>query len=160
MTNVESPAPHVSQSTEHVLGLLGEQATLYASLERLAVNQRSLVAGDDAAALLALLADRQRLSQRLAQIAGALAPIRQAWTTFRQSLAPPQRREAERLLEECRDRLLRIIQSDDEDARILSGRKQAVAGASKSTHAIGQAIRAYRTSGAIAGRINCVDEDQ
>ncbi len=158
MTIADAPTPLAPECPERVLGLLGEQASLYARLETLALSQRSLVAGDDVGPLLALLAQRQKLSQRLAQFAASLAPIRQDWTTFRESLTVPQQDEAERLLEACRERLCRIMKSDDEDVRILSGRKQAVAGALKATHSTGQAIRAYSVPGAGVGRLDCMDE--
>ena len=160
MTIADAAADLTSESPDRILELLGEQASLYARLETLAQRQRSLVAGDNVGPLLSLLADRQKLSQRLAQVAGALAPLRRGWTTYRKSLTASQRDQAERLLAESRERLCRIMESDDEDARILSGRKQAVAGALKATHATKQAIRAYHVPGATAGRLDCTDEGE
>jgi len=55
-----------ADGAEEVLGLLRQQAALYERLENFAQRQRFLVAEDDPSPLIALLADRQRLSAELA----------------------------------------------------------------------------------------------
>ena len=132
---------------DEILRLLRAQATLYSRLERLADKQRSLVAKDDAAPLLALLGDRQRLSSDLQKLAAHLEPIRQDWNRQHARLSLTQRREADDLLLDMRARLQRVMESDEQDARVLSGRKQAVAGILRETRASGAAMAAYRTAG-------------
>ena len=141
-----------------VLRLLREQAASYNRLEALCTRQRSLVSEDDVGPLLALLVDRQKISDRLTQIAARLAPVRCEWAAFRTSFTPVQRAEADQLLGDAGDRLRRIIEHDEQDARILSGRKQAVCDALRTTHSTSQAISAYRVASGRTGRLDCVDE--
>jgi len=143
---------------EEILCLLREQASLYSKLDSLSMRQRSLVTGDDVGSLLRLLADRQRLSERLTRIAERLAPARQNWAAYRDWLAPAEREEADRLLGESGQRLRRVIQCDEEDARVLSGRKEAAARALRATHATGRAVAAYGVEARPAGRFDCVDD--
>ncbi len=51
--------------------------------------------------------------------------------------------EADRLLSIIQGRLKRVIDGDEQDARVLSARKQAVAGALRESHTIGEAMAAY-----------------
>ncbi|MGB2986682.1 MAG: flagellar export chaperone FlgN [Phycisphaerae bacterium] len=145
-------------SPEDVLGLLREQASLYVKLETLAVRQQSLVTAEDAGPLLMLLADRQKLLERLAGLATRLEPVRRRWAAYRERLSNPQRAEADRLWEEVRRRLRRIIESDEQDARVLSARKQSVAKALCTTHSTSQAISAYRAPAGRTPRLDYVDE--
>ncbi len=145
-------------SPDEVLALLREEALLYARLQANASRQRSLVAGEDMEPLLALLADRQRLSVELTRIGTKLAPTRRDWPTYRRRLTAPQRAEAERLVSDIADRLRRVIESDEEDARMLCARKQAVAQALRSTHTAGEALAAYRTPAVRQARIDQTDE--
>jgi hypothetical protein len=147
------------EDPRNILELLRVQARLYARLESFASRQRTLVTGDDVGPLLSLLADRQRLSEQMAHLGEALKPIRRDWQAYREALAPPDRSEADRLLGETEERLKRMIESDEHDARVLSVRKQAVARTLRATHASGQAVSAYRSPTNHSGRLDCVDGD-
>jgi hypothetical protein len=141
-----------------VLGLLREQAALYAKLERCASRQRPLIAQEDTAPLLSLLAERQRLSMDLAEVNARLEPVRQDWEAIRGRLSYQDRCAVECLLAEIRARLRRLIESDEEDTRLLSARKQATAQGLRATHSMGQALSAYRAPGEPSGRLARVDE--
>jgi hypothetical protein len=130
--------------TEDVLGLLRRQAALFVRLEQFAARQRGLVRADDAGPLLSVLADRQRLSTELTGIAARLAPVRSAWSRFRESLTDSQRAEADGLVAESSQRLRRVIEGDETDARLLSVKKRSVAGEMKALNGFGQAISVYR----------------
>lgn len=158
MRSVDDMAGGMPHLADGVLDLLREQASLYAKLESLAARQRSLVTEDDVGPLLGLLADRQRLSEQLTRLSTRLAPVRGEWETCRRCLSPAQQAEADRLLSDAGGRLRRIIESDEQDARVLSGRKQAVATALQATHSTNQALRAYRAPTGRADRLDCVDE--
>ncbi len=136
-TGVERP--------EEILGLLREQCSLYGRLESFAATQRSLVRADDTAPLLSLLADRQRLSAELTLLANRLAPIRRSWTALRERFSPSQRTEADNLISEVAQRLRKVIESDEKDARVLSVRKQNVVTSLHAAHRVGEAMQAYRT---------------
>jgi endonuclease/exonuclease/phosphatase (EEP) superfamily protein YafD len=138
-------------SGEDVLCLLREQAALYGRLELQAERQHRLVTRDDTETLLALLADRQRISVELQRLAQQFEPVRREWSSVHQSLSRDQRNEADSLLSEIKERLRRVMESDEQDARALSARKQSVATALRSTHTAGEAISAYRSAAGMNG---------
>lgn len=133
-----------SEEKSAVLNMLREQASLYARLEDYARRQRHLVVGEDTSLLLAVLADRQRLSAELAELGTTLAPVRRNWESFRGELSERERGEADRLVAETAACLRRVIESDEQDARLLSARRALTARELQTTHAGGSAIAAYR----------------
>lgn len=158
MTMVDGTTEMLSDSPDDVMHLLREQSSLYTKLESVSVRQRSLVTEDDVGPLLTLLTDRQRLSEQLHRIATRLAPVRREWESYRERFTPKQRSEAGRLLKEAGQRLRQLIDNDEQDARVLSGRKQAVARVLRTTHSTSQAISAYRAPTDRLGRLDCVNE--
>ncbi len=120
---------------DDVLALLRDQAALYARLESIAERQRTLVTREDTTPLLVLLADRQRLSKTLSDVGRQLAPIRRDWSAYRRRLDVAQRQEADRLVEEIANRLRRVIDSDERDARVLSARREMTSRALRTMHA-------------------------
>lgn len=157
MTTAEPPDRDMSQSPETIIDLLKTQVSLYTKLESLSSRQRSLVASDDVGPLLALLADRRRVSEQLTTIAKKLAPVRKNWSAYREGLLKDQQMEADRLVSDSRLRLKNVMESDELDARVLSGRKQAVASVLRHTHSMGEAITAYRPSVGAADRTPRMD---
>lgn len=145
-------------STQDVLQLLRDQDEVYDRLERCATRQRSFVSDADVVSLLSVLADREKLIRTLAQLGKLLDPVRSEWKVFRSDLSIVDREEAERLLDRAETRLKKIIQGDEQDARVLAGRKQAAASELRSTHTTGRALSAYQVQPTRAGRLDCVDE--
>ena len=143
---------------ENILSLLHEQVDLYAELAVYADEQRSLITMEDTGPLLAVLAKRQELSARLGDVVQRLEPVRRNWVTHRTRFDSTQRLEAEGLLADTRSRLRELIDRDEEDVRMLSARKQAVASAMRSTHSTGQALSAYRDDGIGTARVTHLDE--
>lgn len=129
--------------SQDLLAALREQATLFSRLEKCASQQRTLISDENPTPLLAVLADRQRLSVRLTEVSKRLQPVRQSWAAYRERMAPADRTEADRLLCESQECLRRVLISDEEDARLLNAKKQIVAGEMRSTHFGGQAVNAY-----------------
>ena len=146
------------ETPEEVLGLLRAQIPLYIKLESHALRQRSLITGDDSRSLLSLLADRQRISADLARLASRLKPVRRDWASYRQGFTPAQREEADRMLAEIHEHLQRVIETDEQDARLLAARKQAVADELRATHSASQAVSAYRTSSGGVERLDRWDD--
>ena len=124
----------------------------------LAKQQRTLVTDDDIGPLLSLLADRQKLSERLVLLGTRLLPIRRDWARYRQQLSSTVREEADRCLGEASAALQRVLDRDAQDARVLSGRKHSVAAALGNTQSTRAAISAYRANSAAVGRLDCTDE--
>jgi len=141
-----------------VLHMLREQSRLYDELEALARRQRTLVTDDDIGPLLSLLADRQKLSERLVLLGARLSPIRREWPRYRERFSSQEREEADRCLGEASAALQRVLDRDARDARILSGRKQSVAAALEQAQSTRQAISAYRGGTVSIGRLDCTDE--
>jgi len=147
-----------SMTPNGILELLRLQAKLHAKLESFADRQRALVTGSDVGPLLSLLADRQKLTDQLVRVGDGLAPVRRDWAAVRERFTPDERAEAEQLLAETQERLKRMIEGDESDARLLSARKQSVARALRATHTTSQAVSAYRSPAGSASRLDCVDE--
>ncbi len=144
MTTVLEKPDDRGASPEEILALLREEASLYDRLQASATRQRSLVNDDDLGPLLALLADRRKLSVELTRIGTQLAPTRRDWPSRRRRFTPTQQVEADRLVSDIAGQLRRVMESDEEDARLLRARKQSVARELRSTHASGEALAAYR----------------
>jgi hypothetical protein len=140
------------------LALLREQAGLYEKLERCAVHQRSLIAAEDAAPLLALLVDRRRLSSRLAEIAARLALVRDDWTGHRGRLPSSEQAEADRLWNDSRARLRRLLDGDERDLRLLAARREAVNTAMRRLRSTGEAVAAYSAALRPAPRAGRLDK--
>ena len=144
---------------DETMTLLRAQDALYARLELLASKQRLLITHDDTDPLLALLADRQKLALELTRIAARLEPIRSHWTLHRQRLTPHEQAEAEKLLAGTMERLRRVIDNDECDARMLSTRKVAAATTLRDVRATSLGLSAYRTQTLRSGRFDETDED-
>lgn len=144
----------------NVLGMLREQNELFARLETFATSQRRWTAAGDLSRLMGILADRQRLTARLAELAMNLQPARRDWNRVRDRLTTTDRQEAEQLLQDSEDRLRRVIEADEQDARLLSARRAVVSGAMRDSHAADQAVAAYRAAPQASGAGRRLDESQ
>jgi len=147
-----------SDGAEEVVPLLRKQALLFSRLEGFAQRQRMLVVQEDTRPLLALLAERQKLSLELARVSQELAPVRENWNSFRESLTVMERDEAAELLASIRESLSRVIESDEVDARRLGVRKQMVRQSMQNSQVKGVAAGAYQAARIPNGRR--VDEAQ
>lgn len=155
ITELESASVTKENSLDcsaEVVGMLRRQASLFSRLEGFARRQRMLVVQEDTRPLLALLAERQKLSLELAQVSRQLAPVRENWNTFRESLTGTDREEAAGLLDAIRGCLARVIESDEQDARSLGVRKQMVRQSMQVSQTQGAAAGAYRAGAVSSGR--------
>ena len=133
------------------MDLLRRQRDLHRGLQRMATRQRRLVHEDDPGSLLSLLNDRRALTDSLLEVGRQLAPVRENWATVRESRAPADRTEADGIIAEVNRLLEQIIDSDDEDARLLSARKAQVAGKVTSVRTDRQAAAAYAATSRAGG---------
>lgn len=111
-----------------LIQLLTQQQLLYRQLQQLARQQRGLVDGSDPEMLLKLLADRQRLIDRLSDVDQELQPLRVDWQAMAQTLPAEQRAQAQNLVESVKEILADIIARDKQDTEVLAGRRNEVAG--------------------------------
>ncbi|MFQ5461712.1 MAG: hypothetical protein ACE5E5_03700 [Phycisphaerae bacterium] len=155
-TNQTKPTDALPASDE-VVDWLRAQRALYAKLESMASGQRDLITGDQPTMLLGLLADRQRITNDLTDLAHRLEPVWRDWKRQRLRLSELQRREAESILEDIRTKMRKVMDRDEEDARLLLARKQAIGHSMKSTHSSAEAISAYRAASAPSLRLDHVE---
>jgi len=137
----------VTGRAPEMLTLLNDQVGLYDRLRSLADKQRQLVSGEDTKLLLKLLVERRRLTSELEELNGRLAPFRRDWPAVRESLEPDQRGKADELIRAANERLRAILNSDEEDVRRLSLRKQRVGVELSRVAAAKKAVSAYGGSG-------------
>lgn len=107
---------------------LSQQRLLYRQLHDLAKKQSGLVDGNNPEMLLRVLASRQRLITKLAEIDRELVPIRANWQEIARELPPQQREEAQKLVESVQEILSDILASDEKDSKALYEQKEKVAG--------------------------------
>jgi hypothetical protein len=139
------------------LQLLREQDSICGRMEALASQQRTLLTREDTGPLLDLLADRMRLSEKLAQLASRLDPIRRRWSSYRTLLPSEEKAEADRLLAQTQCRVRRILEDDDHDARILAARRATVVSRLQATYSGGEAVAAYHAPVGEPGRFDYVE---
>lgn len=140
-----------------VMDLLRQEDVVLHRLEKLAMQQREMVASSDLGPLLTLLDDRKRLSAELAEIERALAPMRRNWGDIRLTLAQSEREMADDLLSFAGQRLRRLMEGDEEDGRKLCIRKQAVAHTLQAAGFAKHALSAYRDRAEPANRLDYKD---
>lgn len=131
---------------QRLLSMLREQASLYMQLEKLAEQQRNLISADDSGPLLSVLAQRRNLSARLGSISNGLEPVRCNWPEIREHLSSDLKIETQNLWNQTRKSINRLMKSDEQDARLLSARKESVRRELRSTHSTTHAITAYKNT--------------
>lgn len=138
-------------SASQLLDLLTSQHELYRDLRRLAGIQRDLIAAEDPAGLLNLLAQRQQLIAQLAEINVQLEPARADWQRVEAMLTDQQRARARDLVGQVEKLLDEILTADEADSKMLSARKEMIGRQIRATAAAAQVQAAYRKA---AGPVN------
>lgn len=157
--NPETISSARAEPNEEILHLLQRQAGLYRELQSLAERQRDAICGADTRPLLRLLADRQKLTDELTEVSGRIAPYRERWNELRDALTTQQREAADRLLREAAERLGRVIQTDEADARLLAVRKSQTATAATAVQSGQRMLAAYGSqAGQEAKHLDRTDE--
>lgn len=126
-----------------MVDLLRRQSRLYRDLESLGKKQQELVAVDDTRPLLKVLAQRQRLTGELLEVGKQLKPLRAKWDEAKDALPADTRSAVEKMLDDARTTLARVIAADAEDANRLQIRKQRTGAALSAVHANRKAVAAY-----------------
>lgn len=121
--------------------LLGEQSELYGQLAALSETQRGLITGNEPERLLGLLGERQKLLDRLEELAARMRPYQKTWPRMRPLVSPAEVQEVDRLLAKVNGLLATIIEQDKADSQLLAARK-SVTGQEMSS------LKASRTAGA------------
>jgi hypothetical protein len=137
-----------------MLELLHCQVGLYQRLAALGKTQQCLIAADDPQPLLKILAERQRITGELQEVAGRLRPLRSAWESLGDARSAADRRSAEDLIGQSKALLGRLIDADTEDAQRLRIRKQRTGEALRLVHANRQAVAAYAAAPLTSTRLD------
>ncbi len=146
---------------ETFLDLLDRQMLIYARLGKLVVRQRELVASEDPAPLLALLAERQEVTRQLAELSARTEPYQSRWEGLRGEMSESEQVRARELLGQIRVFLRDILEADGEDTKRLEVRKRRVADALGGLAPHGAMLSAYGQGRATSGgALNRVDEGE
>ncbi|MEE9295969.1 MAG: hypothetical protein V3W34_13535 [Phycisphaerae bacterium] len=119
------------------------QLELYGRLKRLVERQRSLITAEDPSQLLALLAERDRVTSELSTLAKQLGPLREVWERVRVNMSADRRRRAAGLIQEVQKQLQDINATDADDVKLLEVRKRRVAAEMQRVGARGAMLSAY-----------------
>jgi HPt (histidine-containing phosphotransfer) domain-containing protein len=135
------------------LALLEDQAGLYRQLHALSSKQGDLVDGQPDA-LLAVLAQRQGLIDRLMECNRRMQPYRDRWSEVTAAMAPAQRQRMGELLGQIDNFRRAIAGQDDQDCRRLTQARGELARELARVSHSGQAARAYHSlaTGAASSR--------
>jgi hypothetical protein len=130
-----------TSTVKDIAKLLIQQRELYRMLGRLSERQRGFITGNEPERLLALLAERQRLIERLTAIQRRLKPYQADWRRIREGMGGDEGRQIDALVGEVDGLLAEILRKDEADTALLSARKQ------ETGRAIG-VVQAGRSAGA------------
>lgn len=130
-----------------LLSLLSEQRDAYHELGRLAERQRALITADEPEQLLAVLAQRQKVLDRLTAMADRVRPYQEQWQALRPGMGAEVGDQVDRLIAEIRQTLSVILEKDEADARLLAARKGSTARSMGALKQGRQADAAYAASG-------------
>jgi hypothetical protein len=121
--------------------ILGRQLGLYRQLAELSNRQHDLVERDQTDGLMAVLADRQRLIDQIADINGEVEPFAAHWVTLAAKLNDTQRASIGVQLGELDELVASISARDEHDRSVLESRRaeasSALDGLSKRKAAMG-----------------------
>ena len=110
-------------SQDPVVSALEQQHQCYRRLAKLAELQHVHVQQEQTEALLDVLRTRQGVLDEIAALEQTIAPARQTWASYSQTLSGPLRSKADALLAETRRLLEEITSADRNDALVLQQRK-------------------------------------
>ncbi len=138
MSQHDATVPEASDLVQ----LLERQRALCARLKHIGRHQRTLIAQNDPAPLLALLAERQKVTAELVALGSRLKHVAEN-TGGTASRDPKHRQRAQALLAEVQESMRQIMGADTEDVKRLTVRKNAVSSALRSVPTHKQMLSAY-----------------
>jgi hypothetical protein len=122
--------------------LLEQQRAFCTRLRHIGSRQRTLIAQDDPAPLLALLGERQKVTSELAALGTRLKHVAEN-TRATVNEDPEHRQRAQALLAEVQESMRQLLDADTEDVKRLTVRKSAVSSALRSISTHKQMLSAY-----------------
>jgi len=137
----DRPELQAAGGAAELIGLLSEQCALFEELANLSATQRSLITGGKPERLLELLGDRQRILDRVQELAVRVRPYQQRWPELRAQASAAEAEEVDRLVGRINGLLGGILEKDQADSQLLAARKSA-------TRQEMSAVRTGRAAGA------------
>ncbi len=135
------------QNGQPFLDRLQQQASLCSRLGQLARRQRELVSKEDTQSLIALLGDRQKLTDDLTTMYEGFGTLQEQWDNVKHTLDQGDRQHAETLINAVRSTIHNVIESDVKDAGLLEVRKRGVADALQAVPTGKAVLSAYGAPG-------------
>lgn len=149
----------VNERSGRLVELLEQQRGCYRDLKNLAEKQRRLITDEDPEALLKLLAERQRLVERLTELNRLLQPFRQEWANTYTQMKSDRRQYVQQVLDEINTLLGSIMVTDAEDSRLLSASKENVRSRMQETARGRTANTAYATHAYQATKVAATEHE-
>jgi hypothetical protein len=146
-------------STEQLALLVRRKADLLVLLKQFTEKQLGVIAGEDTALLLKLLAGKQSLVDQLQAVERELAPFREQDPEQRMWRTPEDRRQCQQLAATCETLIQEILELDRRGEGELVRRRDAAAEQLQGLHTTAHAHRAYlQIPQSVAGGFDLVSE--
>ena len=129
-----------------LLAMLDVQKKLYNNLLVLAQSQQELIVTDVPEALLRVLADRQKVLSKITSVDKDLRVFKENRDEMMSSYSESERNQVNVLLEDIEGILREVLESDQRDAQMLSGKKDEVAKEIKKVKSGSRYNKAYAAS--------------
>jgi|GEM_PF-6566214 len=133
-------------SIDKVLIMLEVQKKLYKQLLELAEGQYDLIEKNTPEALLRVLADRQKVLSKITKVDMDLKSFKQNREEILSQYSVEDRDLVNNLLSEIEDVLREVLENDQRDAQLLSGKKDQVASEIKKAKSGSRYNKAYAAS--------------
>jgi hypothetical protein len=122
------PMTHAPTEVREVEILLQRQQDLFSQLDAMSQRQSALIEAQDTDRLLAVLAERQSVIDRIAETSVRLEPYRASWDAVMKGLDEPGRARVRRRIDVLAELAERVAKRDEADRAMLETRRDAVAG--------------------------------
>ncbi|MDX1565917.1 MAG: flagellar export chaperone FlgN, partial [Phycisphaeraceae bacterium] len=103
------------QQAQTLIALLQQQRSVYENLDELSKRQSQLIDSDDTAGLLDLLARRQKVVERLAELNVKFEPFKRSWADFWEPLEEGTQAKIQELIGQVQSMVDRIMAQDEKD---------------------------------------------
>ncbi|MEM1072309.1 MAG: flagellar export chaperone FlgN [Planctomycetota bacterium] len=139
----ESTGTTESTRGSRLVSLLDQQIDLYGTLDELSKRQHDIVETDDTDSLLRVLAERQSVINRIANLARALEPFRSDWDANVNRLPDTERVRIRARLDELAIVMEQIARRDEHDRDVIEQRRSAIGQELGGAKRTGVALSAY-----------------
>lgn len=144
-----APATAEPQTAGALLSNLERQLVLFGRLDQLSERQSKLVSAADTQPLVAILAQRRKITSDLAALTHKLPKSSSGSPPGAEQWSNSDRQRAHEMLARIREHLQKLIKRDAVDARILATRKDQTQAGIAAIHSGHRAVTAYgRTTAA------------